>query len=75
MMPLGNIGLIVTSEFDLCSGDRLLFYTDGLTNPKAPRVGGMTSTAVRCFSTNSIAHREYRLLRVTAPDANVERCG
>lgn len=31
-MPLGNIQLIVNSEFDLCSGDRLLFYTDGITN-------------------------------------------
>jgi serine phosphatase RsbU (regulator of sigma subunit) len=31
-MPLGNIGLILTSEFELCRGDRLLFYTDGATN-------------------------------------------
>jgi phosphoserine phosphatase RsbU/P len=31
-MPLGNIGLIVTSEYELHSGDRLLFYTDGVTD-------------------------------------------
>jgi serine phosphatase RsbU (regulator of sigma subunit) len=28
-MPLGNSSLIVTCEYDLRSGDRLLFYTDG----------------------------------------------
>ena len=31
-MSLGNVRLIVTSQFDLCSGDRLLFYTDGISN-------------------------------------------
>lgn len=30
--PLGDVQLILTSEFDLCSGDRLLFYTDGITS-------------------------------------------
>jgi serine phosphatase RsbU (regulator of sigma subunit) len=31
-MPLGKGALILMSEFDLCSGDRLLFYTDGITS-------------------------------------------
>ena len=30
--PLGGSGLIVTSEYDLHSGDRLLFYSDGIIN-------------------------------------------
>lgn len=30
--PLGDSGLILTSEFDLSSGDRLLFYTNGITS-------------------------------------------
>ena len=35
-LPLGNSGLIVTNQFDLRSGDRLLFYTDGITNRDRP---------------------------------------
>jgi phosphoserine phosphatase RsbU/P len=38
-MPLGNNGLIVISEFDLCRGDRLLFYTDGFTDRKNGECG------------------------------------
>jgi sigma-B regulation protein RsbU (phosphoserine phosphatase) len=31
-VPLGNTQLILISKFDLCSGDRLLFYTDGIAS-------------------------------------------
>ena len=31
-MPLGNTGLILTAEYELHSGDRLLFYTGGVTH-------------------------------------------
>jgi phosphoserine phosphatase RsbU/P len=32
MMPLGKIAVVVASEYELRSGDRLLFYTDGITD-------------------------------------------
>lgn len=38
--PLGHTRLILTSQYDLCSGDRLLFYTDGITNPDGSKRGG-----------------------------------
>jgi sigma-B regulation protein RsbU (phosphoserine phosphatase) len=44
--PLGRTGLIVISEYDLRSGDRLLFYTDGITD--------RTNTAGTRYSVNRL---------------------
>jgi len=39
-MPLGTIGLMLISELDLRSADRLLFYTDGSTSGETAEPGG-----------------------------------